>query len=340
MLSGRHALVMDFGVAKAVRDAGGETLTTVGVAVGTPTYMSPEQATGAENLDQRSDIYALGVMAYEMLTGRPPFSAKTAAGVLSAHVLEKPAPIRTHRPSVPPRLEEIVMRCLEKEPADRWQSAEDLIVPLESLSTPSGGTTPTTTRPVNVVSPAPATASGPDATSDPPASTTSSSRTWLAIAGVLLIAATAFGVWKFMDGAAATPGGIDRVAVLPFRDISGKDAEFAESMQDAVITSIAGLNRVGVVPRSEMAGQTNKRVRDIAEEFGVNAVFEGTLFRAGDIMRINVQLVEPETVRHYWSGSFEIDVRNVLSAQDSVVKQINAQVRAVLDGQNNKDGTR
>ena len=337
MLSGRHALVMDFGVAKAVRDAGGETLTTVGVAVGTPTYMSPEQATGAENLDQRSDIYALGVMGYEMLTGRPPFTAKTAAGVLSAHVLEKPVPIRTIRAAVPPRLEEIIMRCLEKEPADRWQSAEELMTPLETLSTPSGGTTPTTTRPVPVVSAAESrTTAAPAA---PVSRSSIASSKWLMIvAALLVVAAGAFGVWKFAGSGISASGGIERVAVLPFRDISGKDAQFAESMQDAVITSIAGMNRVGVVPRSDMAGQTNKRVRDIAKEFGVNAVFEGTLFRAGDVMRINVQLVEPETVRHYWSGSFEIDVRNVLSAQDSVVKQINAQMRAVLDGQNRKDG--
>ncbi len=84
MLSGRHALVTDFGVAKAVRDAGGETLTTVGLAVGTPTYMSPEQATGSEEIDQRSDIYAMGILAYEMLTGEPPFRSKNASAMLSA----------------------------------------------------------------------------------------------------------------------------------------------------------------------------------------------------------------------------------------------------------------
>ena len=93
MLSGRHALVMDFGVAKAVSDAGGENLTTVGVAVGTPTYMSPEQATASDDVDARSDIYALGLMAYEILTGKPPFHGKSAQAILSAQVLEKPKAI-------------------------------------------------------------------------------------------------------------------------------------------------------------------------------------------------------------------------------------------------------
>ena len=156
MLSGRHALVTDFGVAKAVRDAGGETLTTVGIAVGTPTYMSPEQATGQTDVDARSDVYAVGILAYEMLTGKPPFTAKNASAMLSAQVLEKPVPLREVRASVPPKLEEIVMRCLEKDPDARWQTAELLLASLEDVYTPSGGTTPTMTRPVKAVAPAPA----------------------------------------------------------------------------------------------------------------------------------------------------------------------------------------
>jgi serine/threonine protein kinase len=151
MLSGRHALVMDFGVAKAVSDAGGEKMTTVGVAVGTPTYMSPEQATGAENLDVRSDIYALGILAYEMLTGQPPFAGKNAQATLSAQVLEKPKEITEVRAAVSADLGEFVMRCLEKSPADRWQTTEELVPLLESLGTPSGGVTPTHTRPVKTV---------------------------------------------------------------------------------------------------------------------------------------------------------------------------------------------
>ena len=154
---------------------------------------------------------------------------------------------------------------------------------------------------------------------------------------MLVLLAAAFGAWRLNSGAstgATTGGAISRIAVLPFRDISGQDKVFSESMHDAVITSIASIDQMGVVPRSEIAARgDNARIRDIAKEFGVNAVLEGTLFRAGDVMRINVQLVEPETVRHFWSGSFEIDVRNVLVAQDSVVKQINAQLRAVLERQ-------
>jgi Tol biopolymer transport system component len=149
MLSGRHALVMDFGVAKAVSEATGrQSLTTAGVALGTPAYMAPEQATADPHLDHRVDIYAVGAMAYELLAGRPPFTGATPQQVLAAHVTQAPEPITAHRPSVSTALAAVVMKCLAKRPADRWQTADDLLAQLEPLLTPSGGTTPAETRPV------------------------------------------------------------------------------------------------------------------------------------------------------------------------------------------------
>jgi Tol biopolymer transport system component len=152
LLRGRHALVTDFGVAKAVSEATGPVkLTTAGVALGTPAYMAPEQATADPHVDHRVDIYALGATAYELLTGRPVFMGRTPQQVLSAHVAETPQPVTSRRPSVPVALETVVMRCLEKRPADRFQSAEELLSQLEALATPSGGVTPTETRPVAAV---------------------------------------------------------------------------------------------------------------------------------------------------------------------------------------------
>jgi eukaryotic-like serine/threonine-protein kinase len=148
MLRGHHALVTDFGVAKAVSEATGrQTLTTAGVALGTPAYMAPEQASADPHLDHRVDIYALGAVAYELLTGRPVFMGTTPQMVLSAHVTEAPVPMTKYRETVPRALEALVMRCLEKQPADRWQSAEELLPQLEALATPSGGITPTQTQP-------------------------------------------------------------------------------------------------------------------------------------------------------------------------------------------------
>jgi serine/threonine-protein kinase len=152
LLSGRHALVTDFGVAKAVSEATGRhSLTTAGIALGTPSYMAPEQAAADPHTDHRVDIYAFGVMAYEMLTGRPPFVAPTAQEVLAAHVTKTAESVGALRPSCPPLLVQMVMRCLEKKPADRPQSAEELLPVLEIVATPSGGTTPTSTRPIPAV---------------------------------------------------------------------------------------------------------------------------------------------------------------------------------------------
>ncbi|MDQ8164283.1 MAG: protein kinase [Gemmatimonadota bacterium] len=147
MLSGRHALITDFGVARAVGEATGRnTVTSMGVALGTPTYMAPEQAVADPNVDQRADIYAVGVVAYELLAGRPPFNGATPQQVLAAHVTEKPDPVSRYRPGVAPALEGVIMRCLEKRAADRWQKCEDLLAALEPLATPSGGTSPTAAR--------------------------------------------------------------------------------------------------------------------------------------------------------------------------------------------------
>ena len=138
MLSGRHALVTDFGFAKALSEATRHRRrTSEGLALGTPTYMSPEQAAADPHTDHRADIYALGVVAYELLTGRTPFVGTTQQELLAAHVKQTPDPVTTYRASVPPVLAELVMRCLEKKAADRWQAAEELLPHLEALLTPT-----------------------------------------------------------------------------------------------------------------------------------------------------------------------------------------------------------
>ncbi|HJQ66416.1 MAG TPA: protein kinase [Gemmatimonadales bacterium] len=151
MLSGRHALVTDFGVAKAVSEAtGAHTLTSIGIALGTPAYMAPEQAAADPHLDHRVDLYAVGVLGYELLTGRPPFAGLTPQETLAAHVTQAPEPVQNRRPGISPALAAVLMKCLAKRPADRWQTAEELLVQLEPLATPSAGMTPTQSRPAVV----------------------------------------------------------------------------------------------------------------------------------------------------------------------------------------------
>jgi tetratricopeptide (TPR) repeat protein/tRNA A-37 threonylcarbamoyl transferase component Bud32 len=143
LLSGGYAVVTDFGVAKAITSAAaGDSnvgLTAVGVAMGTPAYMAPEQA-AAEEVDHRADIYALGAMAYELVAGRPPFNHRTASAMLAAHLTEAPEPLETHRPDVTPELADLVMRCLAKDPADRPQTAREVLATLDALATPGTGT--------------------------------------------------------------------------------------------------------------------------------------------------------------------------------------------------------
>jgi hypothetical protein len=149
LLSHGVAVVTDFGVAKALTVSSAESayargvgLTSMGVSLGTPAYMAPEQASADPGMDHRVDIYAFGVMAYEMLTGQPPFSGRSPQAILGAHVVAIPEPVNLRRPGVPPLLGMLVMRCLEKRPADRPQTAGELIATLDMMTTPSGGTTP------------------------------------------------------------------------------------------------------------------------------------------------------------------------------------------------------
>src|SRR5688500_16689607 len=136
MLEDEYALVTDFGVAKALRaaavsDAPG-TLTTAGMTLGTPAYMSPEQAVADPSVDHRADIYAFGVVAYEALTGLPPFAGRNTQALLAAHAVERPEPITNRRPTLPAWIADLVMQCLEKRPADRPQNASELVRALQS----------------------------------------------------------------------------------------------------------------------------------------------------------------------------------------------------------------
>jgi len=141
LLSGKHALVTDFGVAKAVSmSSGSGTLTSLGMALGTPAYMAPEQAAGDPNVDHRADLYAIGALGYELLAGRTPFGGLSPQGMLAAQVTVTPDPITQHRDSVPPALAALIMRCLAKHPADRPQTADDLLGQLEAMATPTGAT--------------------------------------------------------------------------------------------------------------------------------------------------------------------------------------------------------
>jgi serine/threonine protein kinase len=318
LLRGRHALVTDFGVAKAVSEATGrERLTTAGVALGTPAYMAPEQASADPHLDQRVDIYAMGAVAYELLTGRAVFLGTTPQMVLSAHMTEPPQPLTKYRQSIPAALEAIVLRCLEKRPADRWQSADELLPHLEALATPSGGVTPTDTRPV-------------DARRRP--SKLRSRVVRVGGAAAALIVVLGFG-WM-LRGIRSNGSSLDRIAVLPFQDISSSDVEFADAMHNAVITALARLDLATVVTRAAVMPYRDERKpdREIADELNIGGIVDAQVFRAGDRARLTVQFSEARTSRLFWAETYELEVEDVFAAQDSVAQLITAEIEMVLSG--------
>src|SRR5262249_14325619 len=131
LLQGGHALVADFGIALAVQQAGGARMTQTGLSLGTPQYMSPEQAMGERQIDLRSDIYALGAVTYEMLTGEPPFTGASVQAIVRGVTTEEPRAIAPQRKSVPAHIESAVLRALEKLPADRFATAADFVTAID-----------------------------------------------------------------------------------------------------------------------------------------------------------------------------------------------------------------
>jgi serine/threonine protein kinase len=315
MLSGRHAIVTDFGVAKAVSAASDEQLTTVGVALGTPAYMSPEQAMGETDLDHRSDIYAVGTLAYEMLVGSPPFERPTSQAILSAHVLEQPDDITTKRNDVPPILGELIMRCLQKQKDDRWQTAEHMLPLLDTAATPSGGLTPTYTRPVSALG-------------------RSRNRSRRAVIGAVAIAAigvVGVGSWMALSGESLP--GPDRMAVMPIRDSSGEDSDVIEALRNQLIGVLGG-GGISVAPASatEIYRTQPKPSAEIAQELNVGALLEGNVFRAGQRLRVTLQLTDPRSIEQIWSQSFDIDLSgDLIEAIDNVVPQITEDIRAAVE---------
>ena len=286
LLLENHALVTDFGVAKAVSEATGrEKLTTAGVALGTPAYMAPEQAVADPHIDHRADIYAVGVVAYELLTGRPPFTGDTAQIILSAHVTETPEPVTKHRDTVPAPLAELVMKCLAKKPADRWQSAEQLLPQLEALATPSGGVTPTATRPLTGL-------------------TRARPRAPLAVvaAGALVIAAGA--VWW----TASRPGDVELdpnlVAVFPFRISGDQQLDYlgegvVDLLQGAFTgdggpravssqTAISAWKRSGGSAEQDL---TEDEARTVASSLGAGLLLQGSIVASPTNLVLNASLL-------------------------------------------------
>ncbi len=310
MLRGRHALVMDFGVAKALSEATGrQSLTTIGVALGTPAYMAPEQAVADPQVDHRADLYAFGVVAYELLAGRTPFGGTTPQQILAAHVTAAPEPVTVHR-TMPPALATLVMRCLEKRPADRPQSAEEVITQLEAILTPSGGITPTDTRPHAAL---------PSARARRP----------LRAVGVLaLLAVVGLVIWRGSGAArradTVAPVTPRRVGVLPFasRSQDTADAYLGDGVATDLTTTLAGMTGLHVVSRSSSFALRGRTAREAGTALDADAMVEGTVGKVAGRLRVTVSLVNVADEAMLWSQRYDVTEKDFYALQDSAANAI------------------
>ena len=310
LLSGRHALVADFGVAKAISESTGRNaITTLGVALGTPAYMAPEQAAADPHVDHRADIYALGILGYEMLTGEPPFVRRSPHEVLAAHVTEPAPAVSVRRQSVPPALEALIAKCLLKQPGDRFQSAGEVEAELERVMTPSGGMSP-----VAGMSPTSATAAVRAAAAR--------SRFMRAAAFTAATAAAVAASWYGgvkMRGGAKTDTNL--VAVVPFEFNATPDlAYLREGVVNMLEMNLTGQGGPRAVASSTVIAQWKRRGGDskgltddeahsLASELGASYLLRGSIVGAGN----------------------ELVVSGSLSSVDRNAPPVQAQVRGPAD---------
>jgi eukaryotic-like serine/threonine-protein kinase len=323
LLSGRHAVVTDFGVAKAVSAASGASgATSLGVALGTPAYMAPEQAAADPGVDYRADIYALGAVAYELLTRQPPFTGPTPQLVLAAQVTQTPEPVASRRAAVPVALAELVMRCLEKRPADRWQSAEELRQALEALATPSGGTTPVATRRYAAV----------------PRGRRSVAA-WVAAALALAIAA--FALIRWLRPAAARP----TLVVLPFENVGPPaDAYFADGIGEEITTRLSRISGLQVIARNSALRyrESQETAQAFGRELGADYVLDGTVRweHAGGgpgQVRVTPALIRVANAQEVWGQTYDASLSDVFQLQADIAEQVVGALQVTLGATERRD---
>jgi serine/threonine-protein kinase len=324
LLSGGSAMITDFGVAKALSassngDAG--SMTSMGVALGTPAYMSPEQASADPAVDHRADIYSFGVLAYELLTGQPPFVGRTPQNLLAAHVTETPEHVTRRRSAVPPALAALVMRCLEKRAADRPQTAGELVHALDQINTPSGGSTPTSAQ-----LPYPLESRGAGATRT---GALGGSRKVLTVAAVLVIVGLAG--WGAMRLVRGNKGASRSIAVMPF-DI-GNDTAYAylaDGLSEELTTKLSKIPGLTVRAYSSSRSLQGKTTRDVGNLLDVGNVLTATVRRAGDRLRVNTTLVNAADASVVWSDSFDESDKDQFALQDKIAGAIAGALRLTL----------
>jgi len=299
-----EAMIADFGIALALQEAGGPRLTETGISLGTPQYMSPEQATGDQPVDGRADIYSLGAVLYEMLAGEPPVTGPTVQAMI-AKLLSEPPPRLGAVRTVPPRVEATVTRALAKVPGDRYATAAQLAQALQAAG------------------------SGP------------ARRPGLRLALGALTAALAIIAVIYAVGARRGAGGAGAAdprssAVLPFTSLSAdpNDEYFSDGMSEELINALTRVAGLRVVPRTSAFSFKGRNVKspEIGAELQVENLLEGSVRRLGSRVRVTSQLVRARSDSVLWSDEYERDVKDVWAVQDEIARAIVTALEVQLSG--------
>jgi serine/threonine-protein kinase len=307
LISDGHALVADFGIALAISGRHGERITATGMAVGTPAYMSPEQSSGEQELDERTDLYALGSVCYEMLAGEPPFTGPTAQAVIAKRLSQPVPSIRRVRASVPAALDAAIRQALAPVPADRFASTVQFSRALAR------------------------------AIDRRPAATSSRGR-WLLAGGAVLLVAAAWAYRLAMRTAALAPrpgnSGAIRLAVVPFRLIGHDSADqyLADGITEEVNSALANLSGLRVIAQESVTptAVSGKSLREIGAALGADALVDGEVQRAGTAIRVRFRLVDPATEESRWSQQYDQTTGDAFRIQSEVASRVAGLLRIQL----------
>jgi eukaryotic-like serine/threonine-protein kinase len=326
LLSNGHAVVADFGIARAIGLASGNSLTAKGLPIGTAAYMSPEQAQGVTGGDPRSDVYSLGCVLYEMLTGRMAFGGASLREVLAKQAGGEPTPVQTIRPEVPDAVVAIVARALAKRPEERYQTAGEMAADLRVAM----GEPPRVSGPIPTAGsrlpPGERTSRGATPAAAP--GTTSSAmwgRILLIAAALVLLALLATRLWPVRQPSSRGPTDAS-VAVLPLATAgaSAEDEYLSEGLGEEIVGRLAQVEGLKVISPRSTAALKGRRLtmRQVADTLGVRHVLEGTFLRAGGRVQARMQLVDAHRGIVVWEQTYTLAAGELQQLQDLIARQV------------------
>jgi len=342
LFMGGHAVVTDFGVATALASAGSARLTESGMSVGTPLYMSPEQAIGQGDVDGRSDTYSLACVLYEMLAGDPPFGASSAQAVLAKKLSEPVPRLSSLRETVSLALEEAIHRALARIPADRFGTTTEFAAAAAEAATSD--------RPAELAA---------GQTRRPGVRVDARRRVAWAVpllAGVLAVALGGT-VWLLRVGdrggttqrpAGTSDGEAQRptiIAVLPFENLGPADDEyFAAGMTDEITSRLGAVSGLGLVPSRAVQryARTNMTIREIARELGIDYLLVGSVRWAGAdggsrSVRITLELLRAQNERQLWATTYDREINDIFAVQSDIAEQVIERLGVtLLEGERNR----